>query len=42
MFKKDKSNLEQVQRRAMKMIRGMKNLPYKKKSKELGLFNPAK
>ena len=36
--KKNRELLEQVQRRAMKMIRGLKRLPYRDRLRELGLF----
>ena len=37
--KKDIELLEQVQSRAMKMIRELKHFPYKDTLRELGLFN---
>ncbi|CAM5120564.1 unnamed protein product [Natator depressus] len=42
MFKKDEFKLEQVQRRAIRMIRGMENLSYERRLKDLGLFSRTK
>ena len=38
-YKTDRELLERVQRRAMKMIRGLKHVRYKDRLRELGLFS---